>query len=146
VSLVPGAERFAGPISIGDVDRVLFACTRNSARSQMAAALWHRRTGIEAWSAGSQPAERVHPRAERLLTGRSLGSGVPPRGYRDVGGDFDLVVTVCDMANEAPVPIRARRLHWSIPDPVPIDTGEAFERAFDEIERRIELFASVVGR
>ena len=56
--------------------RVLFVCTRNSARSQLAAAAWARRSGIPAASAGTEPADRVHPRAVRVA--RRHGLAIDP--------------------------------------------------------------------
>jgi protein-tyrosine-phosphatase len=53
----------------------------------------------------------------------------------------DLVVAVCDNAYEQLGPDAARRLHWSVPDPAPADTDDAFERAFTDIAGRIQRLA-----
>ena len=117
---------------------VVFVCTHNSARSQFAEAYWRQRTGGEVWSAGSSPAQRVHPDA--IAAARSHGldlTGSRPKGYTSVPAKADLVVSVCDRAYEGDVPIAGSRLHWSVPDPVSRDRA-AFEQAFADIAMRIE--------
>jgi ArsR family transcriptional regulator, arsenate/arsenite/antimonite-responsive transcriptional repressor / arsenate reductase (thioredoxin) len=119
---------------------VLFVCTRNSARSPMAAALWQRATGQPALSAGTDPAERVHPKAVASGRRRGLDVGaVLPRHLDAVTEAHELVVTVCDRAHEE----LARRgwLHWSITDPVEVGSAAAFDAARDELQRRIETLA-----
>jgi len=118
--------------------RVVFVCTRNSARSQLAAALWARHTAVPAASAGTQPAVRVHPRAVR--TAKRHGLRLDPAATAHVEAVIragDLVIAVCDHAHET-LPTDARRLHWSVPDPVPADTDEAFETAYRDIAARID--------
>ncbi|BCB75791.1 helix-turn-helix domain-containing protein [Phytohabitans flavus] len=126
-------------------ERVVFVCTHNSARSQLAAALWERRSRIPAASAGTQPARRVHPRAVRVA--RSHGLRLDPYAtahVSDVVRADDLVIAVCDSAHERlPAPSRSR-LHWSVPDPAAADTDEAFESAYTEIESRVDRLAPVL--
>ncbi|MFU8840567.1 MAG: helix-turn-helix domain-containing protein [Nitriliruptoraceae bacterium] len=120
---------------------VLFICTHNAARSQLAAALWSRATGRPARSAGSEPRERVHPLAvaEAARHGIDL-SAATPHGYDDVADAPDLVVSVCDRAHEAGPPFDVPTLHWSVPDP--IDGGPAeFAAAYAELAARIEVLA-----
>jgi ArsR family transcriptional regulator, arsenate/arsenite/antimonite-responsive transcriptional repressor / arsenate reductase (thioredoxin) len=118
--------------------RVLFVCTRNSARSQLAAALWSEHSPIPAASAGTQPAPRVHPRAVRTAKRHGLRLDPARTAYVDaVARAGDLVIAVCDHAHET-LPADAGRLHWSVPDPVPAGTDEAFETAYRDIARRIE--------
>lgn len=120
---------------------VLFVCTRNSARSQLAAALWERRTGRRAESAGNAPATEVHPLAVAVARSHGLDlDGRVPRGYDEVSDDPDLVVSVCDRAREAGVPVHAPTLHWSVPDPVD-GTRDDFEAAFRELSNRIDVLA-----
>ncbi|WP_427893481.1 helix-turn-helix domain-containing protein [Kribbella sp. GL6] len=147
VRLVP--ERLAavaGP-SLSEVPRVVFVCTHNSARSQLAAAIWARRSHVPAVSAGTWPAERVHPRAVKVARRR----GLDPAKWRtaqvgDVVKPNDLVIAVCDIAYEH-LPAEARpRVHWSVPDPAPADTNAAFEAAYDEIAGRIDRLAPLVSR
>jgi protein-tyrosine-phosphatase/DNA-binding HxlR family transcriptional regulator len=118
---------------------VLFVCTHNSARSQLAAALWNRRSDIPASSAGANPAARSHPGAVAVAARHGIRLAAVPRGYDTVDERPDLVVSVCDRAREAAWPFgETRHLHWSIADPAEIGTDEAFEAAFAEIAARID--------
>jgi ArsR family transcriptional regulator, arsenate/arsenite/antimonite-responsive transcriptional repressor / arsenate reductase (thioredoxin) len=124
--------------------RVVFVCTHNSARSQLAAALWKRRSQIPAASAGTEPADAVHPRAVTTAKRHGLSLGRSRTAHvGDVVRDNDLVVAVCDNAHEH-LPAGAGRLHWSVPDPAPADTDDAFEAAFVEIAARIDRVASLI--
>lgn len=117
-------------------ERVTFVCTHNSARSQLAAALWTARTGSAATSSGTHPAERVNPRAVSAARRAGLDIGdARPREFRpdEHGG---LVVTVCDRAHEELDP-DSSWWHWSIPDPVEIDTDAAFDTTIVDLRRRI---------
>lgn len=102
--------------------RVLFLCTHNAARSQMAEALlrWLAGDRVEVYSAGTEPS-RVHPMAVRAMAelGIDIGGAESKSLRRFLGQPFDWVITVCDQAAEAcPIfPGAARRLHWSLPDP-----------------------------
>ncbi|HEX6287491.1 MAG TPA: ArsR family transcriptional regulator [Acidimicrobiia bacterium] len=118
---------------------VAFVCTHNSARSQFAAALWREATGGQSTSAGTHPADRVHPKAARVAMefGVDISEEVPT-GYDDLPGELDVVVSVCDRAHEAGVPRAGNTLHWSVPDPVPMGTLAAFRSSFEDIARRIE--------
>jgi ArsR family transcriptional regulator, arsenate/arsenite/antimonite-responsive transcriptional repressor / arsenate reductase (thioredoxin) len=121
---------------------VLFICTHNSARSQFAAAAWHERTGLAAQSAGSQPSERVHPRAVQAAAEAGLDlAGLEPKGYDAIAVAPDLVVSVCDRAHEASVPFDAEAIHWSIPDPVAAGSIGAFRSAFADLSTRIDRLA-----
>jgi ArsR family transcriptional regulator, arsenate/arsenite/antimonite-responsive transcriptional repressor / arsenate reductase (thioredoxin) len=131
---------------LGAVPRVVFVCTQNSARSQLAAAIWSRRSRVPAASAGTRPAERVHPRAVKI--GRR--HGLDPDSWRtaqvsDVLKPDDLVIAVCDIAYEH-LPADSRpRVHWSVPDPAPANTDTAFEAAYVEIAGRIDRLAPLVS-
>ncbi|XRQ10654.1 ArsR family transcriptional regulator [Actinomadura welshii] len=123
---------------------VLFTCTGNSARSPIAEALLHRRTGgrVEVTSAGSHPKPRLHPAAVGVLR-EHYGidvSGRRPRHLDGVTGRrFDYVITLCDKVREVCPDFGAsRRVHWSIPDPAASGaTGPAFTHAAEEIDTRI---------
>ncbi|KQQ80956.1 metalloregulator ArsR/SmtB family transcription factor [Arthrobacter sp. Leaf137] len=126
--LVPGVVQNAG--------RVLFICTRNSARSQLAAALWRQVSSIPSASAGTHPADRIAPGAVEAARRHGLDlPDVPPQSMDDVAAAADFVVTVCDNAHEELPGIRG--IHWSVPDPLRVGTKEAFDRAFDDIAHRI---------
>ena len=117
-------------------ERVVFVCTHNSARSQLAAALWHQLVGPTASSAGTQPAEQVHPAA--VAAGRRHGldlSGAVPHPLDDADRR-SMIITVCDRAHEQLVP-SLDNWHWSIPDPVDIGTDDAFDRTVTQLDNRI---------
>jgi protein-tyrosine-phosphatase/DNA-binding transcriptional ArsR family regulator len=134
----------------GAAGRVVFVCTHNSARSQLAAAVWEQVSDLPATSAGTHPAPRVHPRA--VSTARRHGlrlAGRRPRPLDATARDGDLLVAVCDNAYEDLLPAPDRpgaRLHWSVPDPVRVDTDAAFETAYDDIDRRVRHLAETLGR
>jgi protein-tyrosine-phosphatase len=134
--------------------RVLVLCTGNSARSQMAEALFnHLGQGrIHAESAGTQPAPRVHPLAiETLQTHQLQWSGRQPRGLDGLEREpWDFVITVCDRAKEScPVfPGQPVLAHWGMADPAAVVGDEAARRAaFRDalllIRRRIELMLAL---
>lgn len=122
-------------------DDVLFVCTQNAARSQLAAGLWQRRTGRTARSAGRQPADAVHPLAREVARAHGIELPSVPRSYDAIDPPPDLVVSVCDRAHEAGVPFDVATLHWSVPDPA---TGDrpAFEAAFAELADRVDVLAT----
>ncbi|MFG1708381.1 helix-turn-helix domain-containing protein [Nonomuraea sp. M3C6] len=135
--LTPAAS---APMAAG---RVVFVCTRNSARSQLAAALWQSRSRLPATSAGTHPATRVHARA--LATARHHHLSLDPHATAHISDTIrtgDLVVAVCDNAYEH---LTARPpLHWSVPDPVTADTDDAFERAFTDLAGRVDRLATAL--
>jgi protein-tyrosine-phosphatase len=125
---------------------VLFVCTRNSARSQFAAALLRERTGRATDSAGTEPAKRVHPDAIRAARDFGLDlSTARPKGYDDIVGEPDLVISVCDRARESGLPAAARSLHWSVPDPVRVGGTAAFRGAFTDLADRVAHLATTLG-
>jgi protein-tyrosine-phosphatase len=136
VRLVPAALADLGAATVKPVGRVLFVCTHNSARSQLAAALWRVRTGGEADSAGTHPADAVHPGAVAAARRADLDlTGSVPQHLRDVPA-ADLVVTVCDRAHEA-LSFDGSWWHWSIPDPAAVGTAPAFDAALGHLDTRI---------
>ena len=126
------------------VGQLLFVCTHNAARSQLAAALWQRATGWSAASAGSSPAPEVHPLAVATAQAHGLELAGAPRGYEEVEDPPDLVVSVCDRAREAGPPFAAPTLHWSVPDPIGGGPVE-FQRAYAHLSARVELLAASVS-
>jgi protein-tyrosine-phosphatase/DNA-binding transcriptional ArsR family regulator len=133
---------------------VLFLCTGNSARSQMAEALLHHRSHgtIGARSAGSHP-KPLHPHAVDVMAERGLDiSGRPAKHLgRFTGQRFDWVVTLCDKVREVcpDFPGRPNASHWSMPDPAlaagdPQRSRRAFMQCADEIDRRVGLLIAQV--
>jgi protein-tyrosine-phosphatase len=115
---------------------VLFLCSHNSARSQLAAALWTARTGRPASSAGTHPAARVHRGA--VAAARRAGlrlDGAVPHLLEVIPPDTQ-VVTVCDRAHEELLPA-ADWWHWSTPDPVESGDARAFDQVVSELDIRI---------
>jgi ArsR family transcriptional regulator, arsenate/arsenite/antimonite-responsive transcriptional repressor / arsenate reductase (thioredoxin) len=120
---------------------LLFVCTANSARSQLAAAIWRRHSPVPASSAGRRPAPCIAEGAAATARRHGLQLTDAPRGYDEVDRPPGLVVSVCDLAREAELPFQAPRLHWSIADPVVDGSPEAFEATYAELERRIGALA-----
>lgn len=133
--------------------RVVFVCTANSARSQLAAALWARASDIPVASAGTHPAPGVAAGARAAARRHGLALlGEAPRSLDDLLADDDYVVTVCDAAHEE-LPELARRVqerrliglrHWSIPDPVAAGTEAAFDAVLDDLTIRIGHLADAL--
>lgn len=129
--------------------RVLFLCTGNSARSQMAEGLLRAGAGnhFEVFSAGTEPSF-VRPQAIAVMS--ELGIDISDHRSKSLteflNDEFDYVITVCDHANQrCPVfPGRGKRIHWSIDDPVIAGSEEAqlaaFRQARDELQDRIQAF------
>ncbi len=122
--------------------KVLFLCTGNSCRSQLAEAIVNARLGDqwEAVSAGTKPAGFVHPKALAALAEIGIqhqGRSKLAEEFRGV--DFDLVVTVCDSAaEECPVWLgKGKRAHRSFPDPAKSDDMDAFRQVRDAMLREI---------
>ncbi|MFF5076751.1 MarR family transcriptional regulator [Actinoplanes sp. NPDC000266] len=119
--------------------RVLFLCTGNSARSQMAEALLRHHTGgaVETYSAGSRP-KPINPHAVTVMAARGIDlSAARPKHLGEFTGErFDYVITLCDRVKEVcpEFPGPSRRVHWSFPDPAGLPD---FERIADDLTARI---------
>jgi protein-tyrosine-phosphatase/DNA-binding HxlR family transcriptional regulator len=121
---------------------VVFVCTHNSARSQLAAALWNLTHPVAATSAGTHAGARVHPQA--VLAGSAAGVDLAhavPRALSELGVEPDLVITVCDRAHEELVGAGCQQLHWSMPDPA----RDGRRRMFDATVRRLLDRIGAVG-
>jgi arsenate reductase len=128
--------------------RVLVLCTGNSARSQIAEALFATRGAdrVQAASAGSRPAARVNPYAVEVLAAHGIAwEGRTPQHVDDVANEaYDLVVTVCDNARDACpfFPGAAAQVHWGLPDPAdvasPDDARRAFAATYDALAARVD--------
>jgi arsenate reductase len=131
--------------------RVLFVCTGNRARSQMAEGLLRHLAGdrFDVYSAGTMPSGISEYTVEAM---RDIGIDVSTQRSKSVnefrGQPFDYVVTVCDSAREScPVFPGGQQLHWSIEDPsdaeargIPLRDG--FRLAREELQKRIENFVA----
>ena len=126
---------------------VLFVCTANSARSQLATALWNQVHVVPARSAGTQPAPRVHPEAVRVARRFEIDlEGIWPRELESHDLESALVITVCDQAHEALSRVgRTPFIHWSIADPAEIGGKKAFQLAAESIARRVHELAPLVA-
>lgn len=118
--------------------KVLFLCTGNSCRSQMAEAIVNARIGDtwQAVSAGTKPAGYIHPKALEALAEIGIRhEGRSKRVDEFQGVNFDLVVTVCDSAaEECPVWLgKGKKIHHSFFDPAATDDMDDFRRVRDEI-------------
>ena len=148
VRLLPDALDGLPPRGVTPVPRVVFVCTANSARSQLAAALWARASAVPVASAGTHPASQVAAGALAVADRRGVGLGeAQPMPLAEVVERDDYLVTVCDNVHEelhqesSAAASLTGGLHWSIPDPVRIGTAEAFDAAFDELNQRITHLA-----
>jgi len=135
-----------------NMKRVLFLCTGNSARSQMAEGLLRHMAGdrFEVASAGVSPT-KLRPEATEVM--REIGIDISQQRSKAVDDlvdrEFDYVITVCDNANErCPVfPGTTNRIHWSFDDPAAVEGDElarlaVFRRVRDEILHRLQLFVA----
>ncbi len=126
--------------------RVLFLCTENSARSQMAEALLrHLSHGtVEVYSAGSIPAEQIHSLARRCMEQCGIDMrGQYPKHFEEFGGQhFDAIVTVCDRVLEScpTFPGDPERIHWSFHDPAIVQgTDEERLHAFEQTSLQLSI-------
>lgn len=133
------------PLAVCEVGRVVFVCTGNSARSQLAAARWSQVSAIPVTSGGTRPAPAIAPGA--LRAARRRGWLLPddrPRPLEGLLQGSDLVVTVCDAAHEELLATclepgeLAGMTHWSVPDPVVDGTDAAFDATVDELTERVD--------
>lgn len=124
------------------MEKILFICTGNSARSIMAEALVNHIAGEKYWaySAGAKPSGVIHPLTIKTLESKGIKTdslrSKPLDEFRD--WQFDIVITVCDSAREScPVwPRKTRILHWDIPDPAAKEGSEKEKESFFQ-----EIFA-----
>lgn len=136
--------------------RILFLCTHNSARSQMAEGLLRKMAGdrFEGFSAGTERT-RVQPLAIEAM--REVGIDITDHRSKTLdefaGQNFDYVITVCDRANEScPIfPGTTERIHWSFDDPTAVTGTEeqklrAFRTVRDAIQQRLRMFLIIADK
>jgi protein-tyrosine-phosphatase len=132
----------AGATQAGPPARVLFLCTHNSARSQMAEGILRHLGGerVAAFSAGSEPAE-VRPEAVRALAAVGIDISQQRSKHLDslTAQPFDYIITVCDRVREVcPLfPDDPERIHWSLADPAAVAEAAARERAFQQTAQQL---------
>jgi ArsR family transcriptional regulator, arsenate/arsenite/antimonite-responsive transcriptional repressor / arsenate reductase (thioredoxin) len=155
-ALVPTATALtAGQVRAPGRRRVLFLCTGNSARSQMAEALVTRLSGgrFEAASAGSHP-KPLHPNAVQVMHERGIDISGNRTKHLDefMSQRFDAVITLCDRVREVcpEFPSRPALVHWSVPDPAQAGANNrasypAFERTAAELETRIRYLVPLLA-
>ena len=148
-SLMPQLRRSSRPV------RVLFLCTGNSARSQIAEGLLGVASGgaVEASSAGSQP-KPLHPNTIRTLAARGIDvSGRRPEHFDEFAHcSLDYVISLCDRVREVcpEFPASPRLIHWSIADPASVpgsadETYPLFERTAQELGSRIQFLLHLIA-
>lgn len=133
--------------------KVLFVCTENSSRSQMAEGFLRHLAGdrLEVFSAGAQPTG-LNPAAVEVM--KEIGIDISDQRSKSVdefaGQAFDYVITVCDNAKEScPVfPAATKRIHWSLDDPAAVQGSElerlaAFRRVRDELRKNLQQFVQM---
>jgi protein-tyrosine-phosphatase/DNA-binding transcriptional ArsR family regulator len=151
--VIPSPEQLAGPEHVN----VLFLCTGNSSRSQIAEALIRERSGgaVNAFSAGSNP-KRVHPNAVRVLRDE-YGIDIAGKHAKHLEiyahERFDSVISLCDRLREVcpEFPGDPVTIHWSIADPAAdqLDDEESypiFQRTAAELDSRIGFLLSELAR
>lgn len=144
LALAAGAVDTPAPAPVRDAVRVVFVCTANSARSQLAATLWGTESAVPAASAGTRPAPAVHPGAIAAARRHHLPlAAATPRHVADVLRAGDVVITVCDSAHEE-LGTAPGRLHWSISDPARRGDDAAFDHTLDDLTARIARLAPTV--
>ncbi|PMZ88455.1 MULTISPECIES: arsenate reductase ArsC [unclassified Pseudomonas] len=135
--------------------KILFLCTANSCRSILCEAMFNHLapTGMQAFSAGSQPKGEVHPLSLKTLE----KAGILPAGLYSKSSDVyvnlapDFVITVCDKAAGEACPVffgPATKAHWGLADPseypgTPEEVEAAFEATLEQIRTRIEAFLAL---
>jgi ArsR family transcriptional regulator, arsenate/arsenite/antimonite-responsive transcriptional repressor / arsenate reductase (thioredoxin) len=139
--------------------KVLFLCTGNSARSQMAEALARERSGgwVAAFSAGSRP-KPLHPDAVRVMAEHGIDLAGRQSKHLSVFADdrFDYVITLCDRVREVcpEFPGHPEHVHWSIPDPSAAASGDgdgdeaiyaAFRHTAAELETRVGFLLAAIS-
>lgn len=134
--------------------KVLFICTGNSCRSQMAEGLLMNMAGnrFEVYSAGSHPS-RVHPIAIKVMNEKNIDithhTSDPISKY--FGSGIDYIITLCDYARELcpTFPGGAKKIHWSVDDPFRSWKNDhkiigRYRKTRDELQERIEQFIEII--
>lgn len=128
---LPIIPQFAIPKS------VIFVCRQNSARSQLAEALWRLHLGPNVASAGTSPAREVHPLTRKIAALHQLDvDNASPRRFEPSAINEQTIITVCDQSYEELKP-PFRHFHWSITDPAEANTLDAFQQTIHDLSERL---------
>jgi len=136
------------------IKKILFLCTQNSARSQMAEAIVNSKAKDKflAYSAGSNPADKINPYAVAVMEeiGIDMSNRKPKSVMNFIDEEYDFIITLCDkMKDECPrVTNDAIHVHWGISDPKDFqgndeDKKTYFKKIRNELNRRIELLIAL---
>jgi arsenate reductase len=132
-------EKHLETVTIPKVSNVLFVCVQNAGRSQMAEALFRRRsTGHEARSAGTRPSERIHPEVVAVLREVGIDVGeVIPRRLEHADADWADIVVTMGCGDACPYVPGTRYVDWELEDPAgrPLEDVRAIR---NEIDRRLD--------
>jgi ArsR family transcriptional regulator, arsenate/arsenite/antimonite-responsive transcriptional repressor / arsenate reductase (thioredoxin) len=142
IRLSADGRQLAPPTSPVTAGRVVFVCTENAGRSQLAQGIWNQSQPLRAISAGTRPAHRLHEGTIRAAARRGIDLSDARPGPLPELGPGDLVITVCDRAHETLAGHLGRYgFHWSIPDPAAAGDPRAYDDSADTIAQRITAAA-----
>jgi ArsR family transcriptional regulator, arsenate/arsenite/antimonite-responsive transcriptional repressor / arsenate reductase (thioredoxin) len=146
IRLTTAARPLAQPTASMATRRVVFVCTENAGRSQLAQGIWNQSQQVQAISAGTRPTTRLHPGTIRAAARRGIDlKDARPRPLLKLGSG-DLVITVCDRAHETLVNRLGRYgLHWSLPDPATDRNPRAYDNSAEAIAERITAAAEHIA-
>jgi ArsR family transcriptional regulator, arsenate/arsenite/antimonite-responsive transcriptional repressor / arsenate reductase (thioredoxin) len=123
--------------------RLVFVCTENAGRSQLAQCIWNQSQPLPAISGGTRPAPRLHRGTVRAAARRGIDLTHARPGPLPELRPGDLVITVCDRAHETLAhQLGAYGLHWSVPDPATDADPRAYDRSAEIIAERISSAAA----
>jgi len=141
MQFIPEVFESMEPAPVRVSGKVIFICTANSARSQLAEALWSTVSDVPAVSAGTDPGAAVHPAATVAARrhGFAISPAAHPKTLDAVYQEGDYLISVCDRAHEQ---LSGRDdAHWSMPDPAAAATPAAFDRTVTDLRSRMARFA-----
>ncbi len=146
VQLVPSTLAGLQLAGGAPAQRIVFVCTENSARSQLAEAIWNQHHSVPATSAGITPAAQLQAGALEVAARRGIDlAGAYPKPLPELDKD-DLVISVCDRAHDVLTEQTGiRELHWSVPDPAATNAATTFDQAVDVLSDRIASLAPSIS-
>jgi ArsR family transcriptional regulator, arsenate/arsenite/antimonite-responsive transcriptional repressor / arsenate reductase (thioredoxin) len=146
IRLVPGALDIIKPLDRISARRIVFVCTENAARSQLAQGIWNQTHPLKAVSGGTNPAAQLHAGTIKAAARRGINlKDAKPAPIPELD-PRDLIVTVCDRAHEDLPAGPCRHLHWSLADPATTKDPHAYDTAAETLAARIETLIPCVER